>query len=79
VAKANAETTAKVQRTVLVDCVTGSNGRERIEGWLPKWFAFPPSGYAERGGIACVERNERIAMLFVPAEVEEEPEIRQAA
>jgi ParB family transcriptional regulator, chromosome partitioning protein len=79
VADANADATAKVQRGILVDCLTGSNGREKVEGWLPKWFAFPPSGYTERGGIGCVERSERIAPLCVPAEVEEEPELRQAA
>ena len=79
VAEANAAATAKVQRGILVDCLTGSNGREKVAGWLPKWFAFPPSGYTERGGIGCVERSERIAPLFVPAEVAEEPEMRQAA
>jgi ParB family chromosome partitioning protein len=79
VAEANADVTAKVQRAILVDCLTGSNGREKVEGWLPKWFAFPPTGYTERGGIGCVERTERITPLFVPAEVEEQPEMRQAA
>lgn len=79
VAEANAGATAKVQRGILVDCLTGSNGREKVEGWLPRWFAFPPSGYTDRGGIGCVERSERVAPLFVPAEVEEEREMRQAA
>jgi ParB family chromosome partitioning protein len=79
VAEANSEATAKVQRGILVDCLTGSNGREKVEGWLPSWFAFPPSGYTERGGIGCIERSERIAPLFVPAEVEEELEMREAA
>jgi ParB family chromosome partitioning protein len=79
VAQANADATAKVQRGILINCLTGSNGREKVEGWLPRWFTFPPSGYTERGGIGCVERSERIAPLFVPAEVEEEPEMREAA
>lgn len=79
VAEAHADATAKVQRTILVDCLTGSNGREKVESWLPGWFAFPPTGYTERGGIGCVERSERIAPLFVPAEAEEEPEMRHAA
>src|SRR3546814_8896151 len=59
VAEANAGATAKVQRGILVDCLTGSNGRAKVENWFPKWFAFPPSGYTERGGIGCVERNAR--------------------
>lgn len=79
VAEANAGATAKVQRGILVDCLTGSNGRAKVENWLPKWFVFPPSGYTERGGIGCVERSERIAPLFVPAAPEEEPEMREAA
>ena len=79
VAEANADATAKVQRTILFDCLTGSNGREKVEGWLPRWFAFPPTGYTERGGIGCVERTERVTSLFVPAEVDEEPVLRQAA
>lgn len=79
VAEANAEATAKVQRGILVDCLTGSNGRARVEGWDPRWFAFPPTGYTDRGGVGCVERSERIAPLFVPAPVEAEPEMLQAA
>ena len=78
-AEANADATAKAQRGILVDCLTGSHGREKVQGWLPRWFAFPPTGYTERGGIGCVERSERIAPLFVPAEAEEEPEMREAA
>lgn len=79
VAEANAGATAKVQRGILVDCLNGSNGRAKIEGWLPKWFAFPPSGYTERGDIGCVERSHRIAPLFASAEIEDEPELREAA
>lgn len=79
VAEANADATAKVQRGILVDCLNGSNGREKVTDWLPRWFAFPPTGYTERGGIGCVERSEHIAPLFVPAEVAEEPKMRQAA
>lgn len=79
VAEANAEATAKVQRGILTDCLTGSNGRAKVEGWLPRWFAFPPSGYTDRGGIGCVERSERIAPLLIPVEIDAEPEMRQAA
>ena len=79
VAEANAGATTKVQRGILVDCLTGNNGRAKVEGWLPRWFAFPPSGYTERGGIGCVERSERIAPLIGSAKIEDEPEMRQAA
>lgn len=79
VAEANAEATAKVQRGILVDCLTGSNGRAKAEGWLLRWFAFPPSGYTTRGGVGCVERSENIAALVAQPEVAEEPELREAA
>ena len=52
VAEANAEATAKVQRGILVDCLVGSNGRAKVDGWLPRWFAFPPSAYTARGGMS---------------------------
>ncbi|NYF33489.1 ParB/RepB/Spo0J family partition protein [Sphingopyxis sp. JAI108] len=79
VAEANAGATAKVQRGILVDCLTGGIGRAKVEGWLPRWFAFPPSGYTERGGIGCVERSENIAALVAQPEVAGEPELREAA
>ncbi len=79
VAEANAEATAKVQRDILVDCLAGGNGRAKAEGWLPRWFAFPPSGYTTRGGVGCVERSEHIAALVAQPEVAEEPELREAA
>lgn len=79
VAEANAGATTKVQRGILVDCLAGSNGRTKVDGWLPKWFAFPPSGYTTRGGIGCIERSDRIAPLLAPAQVEDEPEMREAA
>lgn len=68
-----------MQRGILVDCLACSNGRAKVEGWLPRWFAFPPSGYADRGDIGCVERSERIGPLLVAAKAEAEPEMRQAA
>lgn len=74
----NAEATAKVERGILVDCLTGNNGRAKVEGWLPKWFVFPKSGYTERGGIGCVARSEAIAAL-IEQPVEAEPEMREAA
>lgn len=79
VAEANADATAKVQRGILVDCLTGSNGRAKAEGWLPRWFAFPPSAYTTRGGVGCVERSENIAALVAQPDVAEEPELREAA
>src|SRR3546814_3724466 len=40
VAEANAGATAKVQRGILVDCLTGSNGRAKVENWFPNGSPF---------------------------------------
>lgn len=77
VAEANADETAKVQRGIFVDCLVGGNGRAKVADWLPRWFAFPPSGYTERAGIGCVERSAAIVALVTPTEAE--PEMREAA
>ena len=55
-ARANAKATAKVKRAVVRDCLTGENGRAKVEGWVPKWMAFPPSAYTARGGVGTVSR-----------------------
>jgi ParB family chromosome partitioning protein len=66
VAAENAKATTKVQRAIVRDCLTGSNGRAKREGWVPRWMAFPPSAYTPRGGVGSVERTERIAALLAP-------------
>lgn len=66
VANANAEQTGKVQRAIVRDCLTGSNGRTRVEGWVPRWMTFPPDAYTRRGGVASVSQWNRVAPLFEP-------------
>ena len=94
VATGNAGATAKVQRQIVRDCLAGTNGRERRDGWVPRWMAFPPSAYTDRGGVGSVERWETVAPLLetegaeqseavdesaaVAVELEEEP-VQQAA
>jgi ParB family chromosome partitioning protein len=66
VADANADQTGKVQRAIVRDCLTGSNGRLKAEGWVPKWMTFPPDAYTGRGGVASVSQWNRVAPLFEP-------------
>ena len=63
VADANAKETGKVIKSVIADCLSGSNGRTKVESWVPKWMAFPPSAYTERGGVATVDAANRAAWL----------------
>jgi ParB family chromosome partitioning protein len=64
VATANAGESNKVQRQIVRDCLAGTNGRDRQEGWVPRWMAFPPSNYTDRGGVGSVERWREISALL---------------
>lgn len=46
-ADAHVASTAKVQKKIISDCIRGE-GREKAEGWLPRYLAFPASGYTAR-------------------------------
>ncbi|MDQ0250863.1 ParB family chromosome partitioning protein [Sphingomonas kyeonggiensis] len=73
VAKANEAATGKVKRRIIRDCLTG-NGRAKVEGWVPKWMAFPPAAYTERGGVPTVTRAAKVNGLSTASEP-----LRQAA
>jgi ParB family chromosome partitioning protein len=66
VATANEAATGKVKRKIIRDCLTGENGRAKVEGWVPKWMAFPPSAYTERAGVGSVSRAATVAGLSAP-------------
>lgn len=68
VASANETATGKVKRGIVRDCLTGENGRAKIEGWVPKWMAFPPAAYTVRGGVPTVARAEKMAGLAITPE-----------
>lgn len=72
-AKANETATGKVKRRIIRDCLTG-NGRAKVEGWVPKWMAFPPAAYTERGGVPTVTRAAKVVGLSTTSE-----SLRQAA
>jgi ParB family transcriptional regulator, chromosome partitioning protein len=58
-ASANAKEKGKTIKGVIADCLTGEGGRPKREAWVPRWMAFPPSAYTERGGVATVKAAER--------------------
>jgi ParB family chromosome partitioning protein len=66
VAAENAKATTTVQRGIIRDCLAGANGRAKVEGWVPRWMAFPASAYTDRGGVGSVERSSRIARRLAP-------------
>ena len=73
VASANSKEKGKVIKGVIADCLTGENGRAKVEAWVPRWMAFPPSAYTGRGGVATVMAAER-ARWIAEQERPDEPE-----
>jgi ParB family chromosome partitioning protein len=65
-AEANAKATGKVKRQIVADCLAGANGRMKVERFVPRWMAFPPSAYTQRGGVATVSRAATVEQLFAP-------------
>jgi len=63
-AEANAKTTGKVKRQIIADCLAGTNGRAKVERFLPRWMAFPPAAYTVRGGVATVSHAAAVEQLF---------------
>ncbi len=63
VASANATETGKTLKGLIADHLTGANERPKTERWVPRWMAFPPSAYTERGGVATVAAAQRAKWL----------------
>lgn len=49
---------------IIRDCLDGSNGRTKVENWLPGWLAFPARTYTDRGGVRAAEHWAVIGGLF---------------
>lgn len=64
VAAAHAGEKTKTVKGVISDHLTGENGREKQEAWVPRWMAFPPSAYTERGGVGTVAAARRAKWLM---------------
>ena len=60
VAAANAKEKGATLKRIIRDHLDGSNGRAKVEGWVPKWMAFPPSAYTARGGVGTVAAHARV-------------------
>ena len=59
IAEANTREKAKTLKTIVRDHLDGTNGRTKVEGWVPRWMAFPPSAYTARGGVPSVAAHAR--------------------
>lgn len=59
-ASANGQEKAKVLKDIIRDGLDGTNGRDKKDRWVPRWMAFPPSIYTERGGVETVAAHAKV-------------------
>ena len=59
VASANAGEKTKTMKHIVLDHLEGHGGRAKVDGWVPKWMAFPPAAYTARGGVGTVAAHAR--------------------
>ncbi|MET0309880.1 MAG: ParB N-terminal domain-containing protein [Sphingomonas sp.] len=59
VAIANAKEKAKTSKAIVVAHLEGTDGRPKVERWVPLWMAFPPAAYTARGGVGTVKAHAR--------------------
>lgn len=64
VAAANLMAPAKVQKGIVRDCLDGTNGRAKVDAWLPRYMRFPMEGYTKRKGLPAIEQWKAIRKLF---------------
>jgi len=57
VAQANAGEKAKALKAIIRDHLNGSNGRAKVDAWVPRWMRFPPAAYTARGGVGPVRAH----------------------
>jgi ParB family chromosome partitioning protein len=67
VAAANAGEKAAVLKTIVTDYLDGTNGRAKVEGWVPRWLKFEPSSYTARGGVGSVNARDRLLDILARA------------
>lgn len=72
VAAANAGEKTKALKSIIADCLSGTNGRAKVEPWVPRWMAFPPTAYTARGGVGSVTAAARVRYALA-AEVAADP------
>jgi ParB family transcriptional regulator, chromosome partitioning protein len=79
VAQANANEKVKTIKSVINDHLTGEGGRAKRDKWIPRWMAFPPTAYTQRGGVATVAHATRAKWLAEADEPPFDPDPPQAA
>jgi ParB family chromosome partitioning protein len=66
VAEGNLASKAKDQRQIIRDCLSGANGRAKVEDWLPGWMEFPPRAITPHGTTGSLVEWQRVEALLPP-------------
>jgi len=61
VADANAKEKGATLKKIVSDHLAGTDGRQQVTGWMPRWMRFPAVAYTERGGVGSVRANALVA------------------
>jgi ParB family chromosome partitioning protein len=64
VADGNVASKAKDQRQIIRDCLGGTNGRTKVENWVPGWMEFPARTVTAYGTLESVSEWERVRDLL---------------
>lgn len=60
VAEANAGEKTATLKTIILAHLQGTDGRARVERWVPRWMGFDPSAYTQRGGVGTVRAAHKV-------------------
>ena len=63
VADANVSEKVRTQKTIIRDFISGENGRQKVDGWLPRWMKFPVESYTDRGGFRTADQWAEVKAL----------------
>ncbi|UCI32117.1 ParB/RepB/Spo0J family partition protein [Mesorhizobium sp. B4-1-4] len=64
VADGNVSEKVKTQKKIMRDFLCGENGRQKVDGWLPRWMKFPAETYTRRGGFRTADQWAKVRPLF---------------
>lgn len=73
VAAANGKEKGATLKRIIADYLSGSGGRSKVENWVPRWLAFPPSAYTSRGGVGTVKAHARVAAATLGSAIDPAP------
>ena len=63
-AAGNITATAKVQKSVMKNCLAGTGGRNKVKAWKPRYMRFPMQTYTKRKGLPPIDQWRAVKKLF---------------